>query len=126
MDSSPVPSVRGRDAELAVLGQHLDQLLSGTGSDGTEGLAAIREFLATDVSSVRWQHRTASANGQLAVGCYIFDAERGSYVASVLDVLTVDGDRISAVDAFLTAQNAGVSYPFTAASFGRFGLPAEV
>jgi RNA polymerase sigma-70 factor (ECF subfamily) len=91
-----------------------------------QGLEAIRRFLVDTVSTVRWQHRTGSANGQLAVGCYIFDAERGRYVASVLDVLTVDGDRISAVDAFLTAQNAGVSYPFTAASFGRFGLPAEV
>jgi RNA polymerase sigma-70 factor (ECF subfamily) len=91
-----------------------------------QGREAIRGFLVDKVSAVRWQHRTSSANGQLAVGCYIFDAGRGRYVASVLDVLTVDGDRISAVDAFLTAQNADVSYPFTAASFGRFGLPAEV
>src|ERR1700678_2915564 len=30
-DSAPVQTVRGRDAELAVLGQHLDQLLSGIG-----------------------------------------------------------------------------------------------
>jgi len=32
MDSSPVQRVRGREAELAVLGQHLDQLLQGIGS----------------------------------------------------------------------------------------------
>ena len=31
-DGAPLPTVRGRDAELAVLGQHLDQLLSGIGS----------------------------------------------------------------------------------------------
>jgi RNA polymerase sigma-70 factor, ECF subfamily len=90
------------------------------------GLPAIREFMMHDVFAVRWQHRTASANGQLAVGCYILDPGRGRYVASVLDVLTLDGDRIAAVDAFLTEENAGVSYPFTPASFARFGLPAEV
>jgi DNA-binding CsgD family transcriptional regulator len=30
-ESAPLPTVRGRDAELTILGQHLDQLLSGVG-----------------------------------------------------------------------------------------------
>ncbi|HEY1914477.1 MAG TPA: sigma-70 family RNA polymerase sigma factor [Streptosporangiaceae bacterium] len=114
----------------------VDLLVSMLTSDATwsmapypmwyQGVPAIREFLTEDVSSVRWQHRTASANGQLALGCYIFNAKRGRYVAAVIDVLTLDGDRITAVDAFITQEDSGVSYPFTVASFARFGLPAEV
>src|SRR5580658_8127367 len=45
-DSSPVQTVRGREAELTTLGQHLDQLLSGVGSvvlvEGGAGMGKSR------------------------------------------------------------------------------------
>jgi len=45
-ESAPIQSVRGRDAELTVLGQHLDQLLSGIGSvvlvEGGAGMGKSR------------------------------------------------------------------------------------
>ncbi len=41
------------------------------------------------------------ANGQLAIGCYMWDEERGDYFAGAIDVLTLRGDRIAAVTAFL-------------------------
>ena len=45
-DSDSLQTVRGRDAELAVLGQHLDQLLSGIGSvvlvEGGAGMGKSR------------------------------------------------------------------------------------
>jgi RNA polymerase sigma-70 factor, ECF subfamily len=93
------------------------------------GHAAVREFVREDVVPLRWQHRTTSANGQLAVGCYILDVAQGKYLASVIDVLTLRGDQIAAIRAFLTAdllREFGAEGSFTAADFPRFGLPTEL
>jgi RNA polymerase sigma-70 factor (ECF subfamily) len=94
------------------------------------GHAAIAEFMRDYVFRVDWRHLTTQANGQLAVGCYILDPERGTYVASVLDVLTLRGEKIAAVDGFhlagflrrsgYDAKLAGFDY------FARFGLPDEI
>ncbi len=90
---------------------------------------AIRRFVIEDVSTQRWQHRPTRANGQLAIGGYILDADRGRYVASALDVLTLDGEQITAIHAFLTAdllRQLGYDGTFSAADFARFGLPVEL
>jgi RNA polymerase sigma-70 factor, ECF subfamily len=93
------------------------------------GHAAIRQFVREDVSPQRWQHRVTSANGQLAIACYILTAGRDRYVVAGIDVLTLDGGQIAAVHAFLTAEllrQLGCDGYFTAASLARFGLPAEL
>ncbi|MGD9696994.1 MAG: sigma-70 family RNA polymerase sigma factor [Thermoleophilia bacterium] len=95
------------------------------------GLDAIRGFLAEHGLSVRWRHRPTRANGQLAVGCYAWDESRGLYVASVLDVLTVRGDRIADVTGFATAdvfrRLAFEGPPYVASPvFRRFGLPDDL
>jgi RNA polymerase sigma-70 factor (ECF subfamily) len=98
-------------------------------ANGYRGHAAIRAFLQQDVSAVRWRHRATCANGQLAVGCYAFDAERGCYLALVLDVLTLEDDQIAAVTAFITAEGFDEQVPggrFARADFARFGLPVEL
>ncbi len=98
-------------------------------SAGYRGHAAIREFIVADVSPQRWQHRATRANGQLAVGCYTFHAERGCYVADVLDVLTLDDEQIAGVSAFITAEllrSSGHDSRFTNADFARFALPTEL
>jgi RNA polymerase sigma-70 factor, ECF subfamily len=51
-----------------------------------------------------WRHIATRANGQLAVGCYTFDARRRRWVASVLNVLTLNGDYIAEVTGFVTAE----------------------
>lgn len=79
------------------------------------GRAAITDFLVEGPMRVSWRHRTTVANGQPAVGCYLWDAGRRVYTAKVLDVLTLRGDRIAAVTAFIDGR-----------LFPRFGLPAEV
>ena len=76
------------------------------------GHAAVTAFLAEGPMRVRWRHLTTVANGQPAVGCYIWDPERQEYVAKVLDVLTLDGERIAAVTAFIDSR-----------LFLQFGLP---
>jgi RNA polymerase sigma-70 factor, ECF subfamily len=81
-----------------------------------QGLDAITGFLTDGPLRYGWRHLPAGANGQPAVGCYIWDPELRAYVASVLDVLTVDGDgRVAAVTAFVDGD-----------IFARFGLPAEL
>jgi RNA polymerase sigma-70 factor, ECF subfamily len=92
------------------------------------GHAAVREFILQDVAPQVWQHRATRANGQLAIGGYIQDGS-GRYLATAIDVLTLDGDRITAIDAFLTAEHLrqyGNDGRFTTADFVKFGLPAEL
>jgi RNA polymerase sigma-70 factor, ECF subfamily len=91
-----------------------------------QGHPALREWLLRDPMSQRWQHQATRANGQLAVGCYLFDGAR--YRAGVIDVLTLDGARIAAVTAFVLPWLAETpsAGPTAAKIFARFGLPAEL
>jgi RNA polymerase sigma-70 factor, ECF subfamily len=79
------------------------------------GHEAIAGFLRDGPFHMTWRHLPARANGQLAVGCYARDERTGRYEAHVLDVLTIDGERIAAVTAFVDPT-----------VFARFGLPAEL
>jgi RNA polymerase sigma-70 factor, ECF subfamily len=91
---------------------------------GTETVSA---FLSDYPLRERWRHLPTRANGQLAVGCYMFDGER--YAAAVLDVLTLRGDKVVDVTAFLAPwvfRRFGEAEGFmTEPMFARFGLPAE-
>jgi RNA polymerase sigma-70 factor (ECF subfamily) len=78
------------------------------------GLEAITGFLERGPLRRRWRHLATHANGQLAVGCYMWDDDAGRYAAQVIDVLTLRGDRVAAITAFIDAR-----------LFARFGLPAE-
>lgn len=67
------------------------------------------------------------ANGQLAVGCYIHDPDHDCYRVAVLDVLTLRGEFVHAVTAFLAPWlfgrfGEGVDDVMTPALFARFGL----
>ena len=80
-----------------------------------QGVEAITGFLVDGPLRYRWRHLPARASGQPAVGCYVWDPERRAYVAAVLDVLTLSGDRIGAVTAFVDGE-----------IFPSFGLPEEL
>ena len=91
---------------------------------------ALATFLAEYPLQERWRHVPTRANGQLAVGCYMWDPERERYVAAVLDILTLRGDRIAQVTGFLAPwvfQRFGdVDGVMTPDAFRRFGLPDEL
>jgi RNA polymerase sigma-70 factor, ECF subfamily len=94
-----------------------------------QGHQSVREFLVRYPLTERWRHLPARANGQLAVGCYLFDQDKGMYTAGVIDVLTLDGDRISSVVGFLTTETrepGADGWASGAEIFSRFGLPAEL
>jgi RNA polymerase sigma-70 factor (ECF subfamily) len=95
------------------------------------GREAIGEWATREVFDEKWHHLVTWASGQLAVGCYSFDNDRRCYVASVLDVIDIDGDRIAAVTSFITDEllqrSAQSDDRFVGADvFPRFGLPAEL
>jgi RNA polymerase sigma-70 factor, ECF subfamily len=94
------------------------------------GRELIREFLIRYPLAERWKHVPTRANGQLAVGCYLPGPDTGSYVPAVIDVLTMEGDKIRSVVGFLTGAGTETPDASTGATgaeiFARFGLPAEL
>jgi RNA polymerase sigma-70 factor (ECF subfamily) len=88
------------------------------------GRDAIATFLTRHALQDRWRLLAARANGQLAFGCYAWDAEQSSYTALSLDVLTLDGTRATEITSFVTPHTRGTSRArFAADVLGRFGLP---
>jgi RNA polymerase sigma-70 factor (ECF subfamily) len=71
------------------------------GRDGH--LSEVESFLRNGPlnGSWRWRHRPARANGQLAVGTYTYVESAGAFLPFSLDVLTLAGDKIKAIDAFV-------------------------
>ena len=88
------------------------------------GHDAIALFLTRFALRDQWRLVPARANGQLAFGCYAWDAEAGSHTALSLDVLTLEGTRASEVTSFVTPYTRGPARErFAAQVFERFGLP---
>jgi RNA polymerase sigma-70 factor, ECF subfamily len=88
------------------------------------GHHAIALFLTRYALRDQWRLVPARANGQLAFGCYAWDAERESHTALSLDVLTLEGTRATEVTSFVTPYTRGpVRERFAADVFERFGLP---
>lgn len=76
------------------------------------GRDGIRSFLIDGPLLSRWRLLPARANGQIAFGTYLWSDVDGLFVPGGLDVLTLRGDLVAEVTAFLSAD------------FGWFGLPA--
>ncbi|MFI0355624.1 sigma-70 family RNA polymerase sigma factor [Actinomadura sp. 9N407] len=79
-----------------------------------EGRAGIRGFLEEGPMKRRWRFLPTRANGQLAFGTYMWDADKAVYLPGGLDLLAVRGTRIAEVVSFLDAD------------FTAFGLPAQL
>jgi RNA polymerase sigma-70 factor, ECF subfamily len=77
----------------------------------------IARFLGEGPLSGRWdwRHLVTTANGQPAVAGYTRAAGEARHRLRALDVLTLDGERIGEVTAFLDPE-----------ALGRLGLPAEI
>jgi RNA polymerase sigma-70 factor, ECF subfamily len=81
------------------------------------GRDAVAAFLAAWplAGSRRWRLREIRANGQVAFGHYISGADSGRFAAHSINVVALDGDRVSEITAFIGSD-----------AFARFGLPGEV
>jgi RNA polymerase sigma-70 factor (ECF subfamily) len=93
------------------------------------GHQSIREFLVRWPLTETWVHMPVGCNGQAAVACYLYEVDRDSFIPAVIDVLTMRGDKIAAVTAFLTPDVLGLPADETKLSgtelFARFGLPGR-
>jgi RNA polymerase sigma-70 factor, ECF subfamily len=87
----------------------------------------------------RWRHVPAHANGQPALAFYCWDPDEETYLPFALNVLTLRGDRISDVTAFVTRsiqrpeRSVYARWPEqpadqlrTIAAFDRFDLPERL
>ncbi len=105
------------------------------------GTESLRTFLAGWPLSGAWRWRPVAtrANGQPALAFYAWDEEAGAFLPFALNVLTLRGDRISDVTAFVVRSTAPtereaywrwVDEPADearlASTFGRFGLPERL
>jgi len=80
------------------------------GADTVAGFAKSAKELCPETRELHTR-----ANGQIALAGYFRDEESGRFLPAALDVITLDGSRISEITAFITPQ-----------IFPRFGLPAEL
>ena len=79
------------------------------------GGEAIGAFLADwPLAGGRWRLVSVRASGQIAFGSYRWDGRAGAFAPHAVDVLTLRGERISAITAFMIPH-----------AFGRFGLAPE-
>lgn len=69
-----------------------------------EGPDSIRAFLAGKPMTLRWRFLPARANGQLAFGTYLWDADQAAYLPAGLDLIALRGTKITDVVSFLTAD----------------------
>ena len=99
------------------------------------GLEQVRGFLERGPLSGewRWRHLPASANGQPTVATYSWDEASGTHLPFALDVLTLEGDRISQITAFITRTTELDDFSRWPAAplgsrlaFEAFGLPSEI
>jgi RNA polymerase sigma-70 factor (ECF subfamily) len=81
------------------------------------GLEAVTDFAVrvplTGCGS--WRHLPTSANGQPAVGCYLWNDDAGAHLAWSINVLTLRGEHIAEITSFLGPDH-----------FTLFGLPASL
>ena len=105
---------------------------------GHDGIAG---FLANGPLSGqwRWTHRAASANGQPAVAAYTWRTADEAFRPFALDVLTLEGDRISEITSFIARTADGLDAEAIARfpdeppdpakvelTFARLGLPTRI
>ncbi len=81
------------------------------------GIEAVTDFAARVPlgSCGSWRHLPASANGQPAVGLYLWDDDAGAHLSWSITVLTLRGERIAEITTFVGRDQ-----------FALFGLPASL
>jgi RNA polymerase sigma-70 factor, ECF subfamily len=79
-----------------------------------QGREAVIAFIAS-TGKPRLRHVPTRASGQPAVGWYIWNPDRESYLPAALEVVALEGERIKEITAFASPE-----------LFPSFGLPSEL
>jgi RNA polymerase sigma-70 factor (ECF subfamily) len=106
-----------------------------------QGREGIRGFLErwSMIPDWRWRSIPTSANGQPALAFYSWDAEQGAHVPFAVNVLSLAGEKIKEVDAFILRASQDpdpavqartpeqpADYAKLAKAYERFGLPSRL
>ncbi len=106
-----------------------------------QGRDGIRGFLErwSMIPDWRWRSIPTSANGQPALAFYSWDAEQGAHVPFAVNVLSLAGEKIKEVDAFILRASQDpdpavqartpeqpADYAKLAKAYERFGLPSRL
>ena len=103
---------------------------------GHDGIAGFLRFGPLS-GEWRWRHVPARVNGQAAVAVYQWDAGEAAYLPFALDVMTLEGDRIKEITAFIARASEGEDREYyerwpeqrldhARFAFERFGLPGRL
>jgi RNA polymerase sigma-70 factor (ECF subfamily) len=80
-----------------------------------EGRDAVAAFIASTIDTGRLHWIETRANGQPALGWYLWDEDERRFAAAAIEVYSFAGERLSLIAAFASPE-----------LFERFGLPAEI
>ncbi len=71
------------------------------------GLDAVTDFAVRIplTSCGSWRHLPTTANGQPAVGCYLWNSDAGEHVAWSINVLTLRDERIAEITSFIGREH---------------------
>jgi RNA polymerase sigma-70 factor (ECF subfamily) len=89
------------------------------------GREAVIAFLAT-TGKPDLRHMLTRANGQPAIGWYLWDPPSERYKPASLEVLALEGGRVSEITAFTGRMCAATEIGALPDLFPRFGLPEEL
>jgi RNA polymerase sigma-70 factor (ECF subfamily) len=103
------------DAIVAMLAEHATFAMPPYASWYRGRDAIADSWLMPCGPALQLRYVPVRANGQLAFGAYRLDPEDGAYLPVALDVITLDGPRITDITAFRTPR-----------IFPYFGLPEEL
>jgi RNA polymerase sigma-70 factor (ECF subfamily) len=89
------------------------------------GRDSVIEFLAA-TGKPDLRHALTSANGQPAIGWYLWAPDNGRYEPASLEVLALEDDCVVEIVAFTGRRSAGTETGSLPDVFSRFGLPSEL
>jgi RNA polymerase sigma-70 factor (ECF subfamily) len=72
-------------------------------------------FIAANIHTPGLRYIHTQANGQPAIGWYLWDADRRCFTAAAIEVYSYAGERLTQITAFASPD-----------LFQRFGLPAKL
>jgi RNA polymerase sigma-70 factor, ECF subfamily len=78
-----------------------------------EGREAVARFLSSVIGTAGLRHIETRANGQPAIGWYLWDEDEERFAAAAIEVYSFGDDRLTQIAAFASPE-----------LFERFGLPA--
>ena len=80
-----------------------------------EGREAVAGFISANIETPGLRHIETRANGQPAIGWYLWDEDEERFAAAAIEVYSFAGERLTQIAAFASPE-----------LFQRFDLPADL